>query len=130
MKKLVVVIFAVTALLTVGAAAKAKGAKSGINGWVSDVSCGAKGTNSAHADCAKKCADKGVALAIVTDKGHSVWKVENPDAVKGHEGHHVTVKGTTNKANKTINITEVAMMADQGTPDKSAKHDDMHKSDK
>ena len=129
MKKLVVVMFAVSALLTVGAVAKPK-SSAGINGWVSDVSCGAKGANSAHADCAKKCEDKGLALAIVTDKNHSVWKVENPEAVKGHEGHHVTVKGKTNAAKKTINITDVAMMADQGAPDKDAKHDDMHKSDK
>ncbi len=130
MKKLVVVVFAISALLTVGATAKAKSSSKGINGWVSDVSCGAKGMNSAHADCAKKCADKGVALAIVTDKGKRVWKIENPDVVKGHEGHHVTVMGKTNASAKSINITNIAMMTDQGTPDKDAKHDDMHKSDK
>ncbi len=131
--KSVMLMFAATILFSLSAMAGKKSADNSIKGWVSDVACGAKGARAGHTECAKKCADKGVALALVTDKGHSVWTIENPDAVKGHEGHHVAVSGATDSAKHTIKIDNVAMLADQGKPGSSAdiKHDDdMHKNDK
>jgi hypothetical protein len=66
--------------------------KTTVNGWVSDDKCGAKGASAEHAACTKKCLSKGANLAVVTDD-KKVLVVDNPDALKGHEGHHVAVTG-------------------------------------
>lgn len=92
MKKLLLVCFALSVVffmvhLAVGSDA------STVNGWVSDSQCAAKGTAEAHADCAKKCISKGAKMVVVTDEDKKVLTVENPDALKGHEGHHVAVTG-------------------------------------
>ena len=67
-----------------------------VNGWVTDSGCGVKGGNTEHAACAKKCLEKGAKLVVVSDEDKKVLTVENPDALKGHEGHHVAVTGHVN----------------------------------
>ena len=67
--------------------------ESTVNGWITDSGCGVKGTNADHAACTKKCLAAGKKLVVVTDEDKKVLTVENPDALKGHEGHHVAVTG-------------------------------------
>jgi hypothetical protein len=64
-----------------------------VNGWVTDAKCGAKGANEKAMACSKKCLDAGEAMVVVTDKDQKVLSVKNPEALKGHEGHHVAVTG-------------------------------------
>ena len=64
-----------------------------VNGWISDSQCGVKGANAGAADCTKKCLDKGAKMVVVTDGDQKILTVDNPDALKGHEGHHVAVTG-------------------------------------
>jgi hypothetical protein len=64
-----------------------------VNGYVSDSMCAAKGAKDGHADCVNKCLSKGAKYVIVTDSDKKVLMVDNPDALKGHEGHHVAVTG-------------------------------------
>jgi len=64
-----------------------------VNGWVSDSQCGVKGANAGAADCTKKCLEKGAKMVVVTDSDQKVLMVDNPEALKGHEGHHVAVSG-------------------------------------
>ncbi len=64
-----------------------------VNGWVSDSKCGVKGAGADHAACTKKCIAAGASAVVVTDKDQKVLAVDNPDALKGHEGHHVAVTG-------------------------------------
>ncbi len=64
-----------------------------VNGWVSDSKCGVKGANAGAAECTKKCIAAGASAVVVTDTDQKVLAVENPDALKGHEGHHVAVTG-------------------------------------
>jgi len=64
-----------------------------VNGYVTDSGCGVKGASAEHAACTKKCLEKGAKLVVVTDEDKKVLTVENPDALKGHEGHHVAVTG-------------------------------------
>ncbi|HEY1270420.1 MAG TPA: hypothetical protein VGF08_00465 [Terriglobales bacterium] len=93
MKKLLLVFLALSLMfLLVGIALAGDDAET-VNGWVSDTKCGAKGASAAHESCAKKCASAGASLALVTDKDQQVLTVDNPDALKGHEGHHVAVTG-------------------------------------
>jgi hypothetical protein len=65
-----------------------------VNGWVTDDKCGAKGANAGAEACTKKCLAAGAKMVIVTDGDQKVLKVDNPDALKGHEGHHVAATGT------------------------------------
>ena len=64
-----------------------------VNGYVADSKCGAKGANAKAAECTKKCIAAGAKMVVVTDGDQKVLTVENPDALTGHEGHHVAVTG-------------------------------------
>jgi hypothetical protein len=50
----------------------------------------------------------GEKMVLVTDGDSKVLAIDNQDAVKGHEGHHVTVTGTVGK--DSIKIDSVKMM--------------------
>jgi Protein of unknown function (DUF5818) len=82
-------------------------------GWISDSKCGAKGANADHAACAKKCIDGGEKPVLVTDKDQKVVGIDNPDAVKGHEGHHVQVTGTMD-ADGMIHVDKLTMLSQKG----------------
>jgi hypothetical protein len=79
-----------------------------VNGWVSDSNCGAKGAKEGHEACTKKCADKGAKLVVVTDKDQKVLSVDNPDVLKGHEGHHIAVTGTV--TGDSIHVDSMKML--------------------
>ena len=81
---------------TVASFADDMGKEQTVNGYVTDSGCGVKGASASHADCTKKCLEKGAKLVVVTDDDKKVLTVENPDALKGHEGHHVAVTGHVN----------------------------------
>jgi hypothetical protein len=79
-----------------------------VNGWVSDSKCGAKGANDKAEACTKKCLAAGAKVVIVTDTDQKVLTVDNPDALKGHEGHHVAVTGTMTA--DSIHVGSVKML--------------------
>lgn len=78
-----------------------------INGWISDSMCGAKHAGSG-ADCVKKCIDGGMQPVFVDEGKKQVWKIDNPDAVKGYYGSHVTVSATADQDSKTVHIDSIA----------------------
>ncbi|HYU45409.1 MAG TPA: hypothetical protein VEK84_04430 [Terriglobales bacterium] len=92
MRKVLCTIFALTLLLAIAAPSFA-GDSSTVNGWVSDSKCGVKGANAGAAECTKKCIKEGASMVVVTDGDQKILTVENPDALKGHEGHHIAVTG-------------------------------------
>lgn len=85
----------------------AKSKKETITGWISDAKCGAK----FNADCAKKCADAGQKLVVLSEKDKKVYEVANQDAVKAHAGHHVRVTATDD--NGTLHVDKVQMLKDK-----------------
>ena len=85
-----------------------KAGTGGIAGWVADEKCGAKGANDKAEACTKKCLAAGAKTVIVTDKDQKVLSVDNPDALKGHEGHHVAVQGTVK--GDSIHVESVKML--------------------
>lgn len=105
MKRLLLAV-ALAALMIPGVFAA--GMKGSWTGWVSDAKCGASKTD---ADCVKKCEDAGSALVFVNDKDKSVLQVSNQDILKGHEGHHIKVKGSVD--GDIMTITSVSMMKSQ-----------------
>jgi len=92
MRKFLCTIFALTLLFVVATPSFA-GNASTVNGWVSDSKCGVKGANAGAAECTKKCIAAGAKMVVVTDGDQKILTVENPDALKGHEGHHIAVTG-------------------------------------
>src|ERR1700675_4367326 len=78
-----------------------------INGLISDSMCGVKHAGSGAA-CVKKCVDGGMAPVFVDESKKEVWKIDNPDAVKGFYGDHVTVAATSDAANKSVHIDSIA----------------------
>ena len=83
-----------------------------VTGWVTDPMCGAKHAKEGSEACVKGCAEKGGGkLAIVTDSDSKVWAVENSEALKGHEGHHVKVTGVVNADKGTFKVEKVDMVA-------------------
>lgn len=106
MKKMLVLCLAVSLLFMAGLAVAAD--TTTVNGTVSDSMCGAKGANAGHAACMTKCLGKGAMAVIVTDGDQSVLTVDNPDVLKGHEGHHVAVTGTV--TGSSIHVGSVKML--------------------
>jgi len=109
MKKLLALLVLSFALFVVGASASDKATN--INGWVSETGCAAKHTADGGADCIKKCISKGAKMAFVSDADKSVWGVDNPEALAGHEGHHVTISATVDKEKKSVHVASVTMIA-------------------
>jgi hypothetical protein len=79
-----------------------------VNGYVSDSKCGAKGANAKAAECTKKCIKSGQKMVVVTDGDQKLLTVENPDALTGHEGHHVAVTGHV--SGDSIHVDTVKML--------------------
>jgi hypothetical protein len=77
-----------------------------VNGWISDSMCGAKHAGSGSA-CVKKCVEGGMEPVFVDEAKKSVWKIDNPDAVKSFYGDHVTVSATTDADKKSVHIDSI-----------------------
>jgi pentapeptide MXKDX repeat protein len=58
---------------------------------------------------------------FVSDKDGKSWTINNPDAVKGHEGHHVTLTAHVDADKNEVHVTSLKMAAD------SMKKDNMQK---
>src|SRR5690242_13337188 len=72
-------------------------------GWITDAKCAPK----VNADCAKKCAEKGEKMVFVDADQKTILQVANQDALRGHEGHHVTVKGKLENGTLTVSSVEM-----------------------
>jgi hypothetical protein len=103
-RRVLVFLFAVSVLAATAANA-ADASK--IDGWISDSMCGAKHAGSGAA-CVKKCIDGGMAPVFVDEAKKAVWTIDNPDAVKGFYGDHVTVTATADSARKSVHIDSIA----------------------
>lgn len=77
------------------------------SGTISDEHCGAKHAAAAEADmkCVNGCMGKGAKAVFVV--GDKVYKIDNQDAIKGHEGHKVTINGKL--TGDTVHVDGVTM---------------------
>jgi hypothetical protein len=62
-----------------------------------------------------KISDDGKTL---TDKDGKSWTIDNPDAVKGHEGHEVRLRGRMDTAANSIHVTSVKMAGERASKKK------------
>jgi|ERR1017187_5468656 hypothetical protein len=47
--------------------------------------------------------------SFVSDKDGKSWTISNPDAVKGHEGHHVTLKAHVSADKNEVEVVSLKM---------------------
>jgi hypothetical protein len=59
--------------------------------------------------------------SFVGDKDGKTWTISNPDAVKGHEGHHVTLKAQADASKGEVKVMSLKMAKD------NMKNDSMQK---
>ena len=76
-----------------------------------------KADASAKATITGKISDDG--KTFVSDKDGKSWTISNPDAVKGHEGHHVTLKAHVSADTNEVNVISLKMAADNMKKDTS-----------
>jgi hypothetical protein len=101
-KRTIALAAAVLALSAVSAFA----ADGKLTGYISDSMCGAKhmGTGAA---CAKKCIEGGSDPVFVDAASKTVYKIDNPDAVKAFYGAKVDVTATTSDDKKSVHISAI-----------------------
>jgi pentapeptide MXKDX repeat protein len=58
---------------------------------------------------------------FVGDKDGKSWTIINPEAVKGHEGHHVTLKAHVNPDKMEVHVMSLKMAKDSGMKSDSMK---------
>jgi len=108
MRKVLLICLAVCFVLALSAMAfDDMGKSTTVNGWIVDAKCGAKGANAGGEACTKKCVAAGEKMVIVSDSDKSVIAVDNQDALKGHEGHHVAVTGTMGKGSMKVDSVKM-----------------------
>ncbi len=59
--------------------------------------------------------------SFVGDKDGKTWTISNPDAVKGHEGHHVTLKAKADADKGEVKVVSLKMAKDNMKSDSMQK---------
>ena len=84
-------------------------------GWVSDGNCGAKHMKTGGAACVRKCIAgaehvnpdwKPSGMVFVTED-KQLWRVDNPDALWGHESEQLEILATKNTEKKSVKVQEI-----------------------
>lgn len=121
MKKLFVLTLALFTMLTLGAFAQDQTAASGKKSKKSSTA--ATDTATTKAKSSKLTGTIGSdGKTFTNDADQSSWTISNPDKVKGHEGHHVILRGKTDDAAKSVEVSSVTMAtAKSGGKSKSKK---------
>jgi hypothetical protein len=124
MKTLLVLSLTLILALPVIAMAQDPASQSPSGSSASQPSASPSQSNDTMGQSAKSGAVKGTVSqdgkTLVSDDGKS-WTIANPDAVKGHEGQRVELKGSADASTSQINVTSVK--ASKG--DKGSKKDNM-----
>ena len=107
MKKLLTIIFALSLLTSMSLLAQDTMQKDTMKGDAS-----AKATH-----VTGKISDDG--KTFVSDKDGKSWTINNPDAVKGHEGHHVTLKAHVSADATSVDVLSLKMAGDNMKKDSS-----------
>jgi hypothetical protein len=79
--------------LTLSTAAGARAEAASWTGWITDESCGAKGANATHRDCAVKCHQGGALLVFFNSADGAIYKLDDQAKAEDNLGHEVKVTG-------------------------------------
>jgi hypothetical protein len=100
MKKLMTVIFALGLLTSFSLAAQDTMKQDNMKA----------GTSAKASSITGKISDDG--KTFVSDKDGKSWTISNPDAIKGHEGHHVTLKAHVSSDTSAVEVVSLKMAGD------------------
>ncbi len=100
MKKLLILAVALSVMFTVAGFAQDASQDSGMAKTAPAPLKNIKGTVKADGD----------KLTFVSDKDQKSWDVANPEALKGHEGHHVEVSAHVYADKGQIHVMSVKML--------------------
>ena len=100
MKKLLILVVALSVIFTVAGFAQDMSKDSGMAKAAPAPLKNIKGTVKADGD----------KLTFVSDKDKKSWDVANPEALKGHEGHHVEVSAHVYSDKGQIHVMSVKML--------------------
>jgi len=100
MKKLLILVVALSVIFTVAGFAQDMSKDSGMAKAAPAPLKNIKGTVKADGD----------KLTFVSDKDKKSWDVANPEALKGHEGHHVEVSAHVYADKGQIHVMSVKML--------------------
>ena len=100
MKKLLILVVALSVMFTVAGFAQDMSKDSGMAKAAPAPLKNIKGTVKADGD----------KLTFVSDKNKKSWDVANPEALKGHEGHHVEVSAHVYSDKGQIHVMSVKML--------------------
>ena len=101
MKKLMIISFALALLMSAVAVAQ----------YESQQPDNSKsGTSMKAVSITGKISDDG--KMFVSDKDSKSWTINNPDAVKGHEGHHVTLQAHLDADKNEVHVVSLKMAKD------------------
>ena len=101
MKKLMIISFALALLMSAVAVAQ-YGEQQPDNSK--------SGTSMKAVSITGKISDDG--KMFVNDKDSKSWTISNPDAVKGHEGHHVTLQAHVDADKNEVHVVSLKMAKD------------------
>jgi hypothetical protein len=98
MKNLMIISFALTLLMSVVALAQYGSQQ---------PDTGKSGTSMKAVSITGTISDDG--KMFVSDKDGKSWTISNPDAVKGHEGHHVILQAQVNANKSEVHVMSLKM---------------------
>ena len=78
-----------------------------INGWISDCDVRRQARRNGLG-LREEVHQRRKAPVFVDEAKKEVWTIDNPDAVKGFYGDHVTVKATADAGKKSVHIDSIA----------------------
>jgi len=112
MQKKTTILLLTLLALTLLALPLAAGTKGSWTGWITDESCGAKGTKAEHKACAEKCIAKGQKLVFFNNADKKLYSLDKQDAAKENLGHEVKVTGEADGT--AIKVETIAPAAKAG----------------
>ena len=107
MKKLMTIVFALSLLTSLSLMAQDTTQQDSMKSATSTKSASITG----------KISDDG--KSFVSDKDGKSYTISNPDAVKGHEGHHVTMKANVSSDKTSVDVVSLKMAGDTMKKDTS-----------
>lgn len=84
-------------------------------GWLACNACSEKrvangGSTAPNRDCSQKCIREGDPMVFYDEATKTLLRVDNPDAGKGQESHHIEVTGTVDAKAKTIHVASIKVL--------------------
>lgn len=102
MKKILIMVFSVMVLASLGNWVPANAQKDKTDKTASTATAGKAMTMTGTVSSDGKM--------FVADKDNKSWKIDNPEELKAHEGHHVSVNANEDAATDTLHVNSVKML--------------------